>query len=242
MFAKGSESLLTVQVEDDVGDQVVSIKSKFAVTITECFSIMEEEQVSFEKLRLYSFAFGDIDASEVKKVTSIEELLLFLDGRSYSYIDPRALRIITQGFSQKAHALVLTYAEELELFVSNIKVYQFMQALMAIPEELVKDGLQPVTLKLQSKWMTVTVNALLTLIQHFFPTCKPPVINPKLGPGCVCFRWYLVTSAIEKLTQEAQEKTVIMKDEGVLALTVGSELIMKNEEALKEVQCNVFSF
>ena len=196
---------------------------------------MEEEQVPVEELRSYSFTFGDIDASEVKKVTSIGELLRFLDGCSYSYIDPRALKIITQGFSQKAHALVLAYAKELELFISNIKVYQFVQALLAIPEELVKDGMPPVTLKLQSKWMTVTVNALLTLIQHFFPTCKPPVINPKLGPGCVCFRWYVVTSAIEKLTQEAQENAAFMKDEGVLALIVGSELIMRNEEALKQV-------
>ena len=204
-------------------------------------TIMKEEQVSFEELRSYSFILADIDASEVKKVTSIDELLLFLDGRSYSYIDPRVLKVITEDFSQKAHALVLTYAEELELFVSKIKVYQFMQALMAIPDELIKDGMQPVTLKLHNKWMEVAMKALLTLIQHFFPDCKPPVINPKLGPGCVCFKWYVVESVVEKLRQEAQEKTVFMKEEGILALTVGSELIMKNEGALQEVTCFHFN-
>ena len=70
VFAKGNELLFIVQVEDDVGDQVVSIKSKFVFTIARCLVIMEEEQVPVEELKSYSFTLVDIDVIEVNKVTS----------------------------------------------------------------------------------------------------------------------------------------------------------------------------
>ena len=241
VFTAGSESPLAVKVDDDVKSEVMRIKGKFAQTIAKTASIMKEEEVSFEEFRMYSCTFLEIDFEKMEKVDTLWKLLLYLNGSYYCFINTDALQSIVVAHSHKAHTLVLTYAEELQFFLSRIKVHQFMKAVTAIADESEGTSMQPVILKLQSWWSDVTVADLRKLIKEVFAESGRALVNLDVKRGCVCCQWYAVATAVNSLTQEAQKKTTLLKDEGVLALIVGAELIMKNEEALKEVNCFQFN-
>ena len=228
-------------VEDSVKFQLVHIKKRFATTIRNTVSTMEEENVSFEAIRVFAVSFLGIDFSEIKKVDSLNELLCYLNERHYCFLNTEALEVITESFSQKAHSLLLSYTKELELFVSEMKVCQFMQAAMATTDDAQEQGMRPVTLKLQSKWLDFAVKDLLKLVEQVFCESKRALVNLKVKQGCLCCIWHTTFSAVSSLMQQAQKKTALLKEEGVLALLVGNKVIMKDEETLKEVHCIEFS-
>ena len=88
-------------------------------------------------------------------------------------------------------------------------------------------ALPKVVLKLNGRWLNVTIQRFQELVRHIFGEQSRSLSHIRVEEGCICVTWCTCASVVPFLVSAARQKVVFVMYIGVLRLTIGNTTIFE---------------
>ena len=205
------------------------LEREFAGIATDLESVLEEKQVPLKTLRRFLEERLD-QKGAYQKATTVDELLLMVSPH-YSFFNTRLLEDIIEMFiGQPLKQRLEDFEEGLKKFTQTTKMNILTMIKAQHPAANITT-LPKVVLKLNERWLNVTIQRFQELVQHIFGERSRSLSHIRVEDGCICVTWCTCASAIPFLVSAAEQKVVFMMYVGVLRLSIGSTTVFEQKSS-----------
>ena len=205
------------------------LEREFAGIATDLESVLEKKEVPLKILRRFLEERLD-QKGAYQKATTIDELLLMVSPH-YSFFNTSLLEDLIEMFiGQPLKQRLEDFEEGLEKFTKMTKMSILTMIEAQHPAANIT-ALPKVVLKLNGRWLNVTIQRFQELVQHIFGERSRSLSHICVEDGCICVTWCTCASAVPFLVSAAEQKVMFMMYIGVLRLSVGSTTVFEQKSS-----------
>ena len=216
---------VTLELQKTQVKTFCKLEREFAGIATDLESVLEEKDVPLKTLRRFIEARLD-QKGAYQNATTVDELLLMVSPH-YSFFNTNLLEDLIEKFiGQPLKQRLEDFEERLEKFTETTKMNILTMIEAQHPAANIT-ALPKVVLKLNGRWLNVTIQRFQELVQGIFGELSRSLSHIRVENGCICVTWCTYASAIPFLVSAAKRKVVFMMYVGVLRLSIESTFIFE---------------
>ena len=226
---QNADDCVTLELQKTQVKTFCKLEREFAGIASDLESVLEGKKVSLKKFQRFLEERLN-EKGAYQKATTIDELLCMVSPH-YSFFNTSLLEDIIEEFiGQPLKQRLEDFEEGLEKFTQTTKMNILTMIEVQHPAANIT-ALPKVVLKLNGRWLNVTIQRFQELVQHIFGKQACSLSHIHVEDGCICATWCTYTSAIPFLISAAKQKVGFMMYVGVLRLNIGNTTVFEQKSS-----------